>query len=576
MLVNGSSILTNGLTTGMPADAGAIYNDHGTVTLVACTVTNNSAEALYVGGIARGGAIFNNGGNLSLFQTEISNNMVVGGGINGAISLNGIDFGLGGAIYNTNGTVVMMGCNIMSNLCQGLNAITTVSNVAFPLPPIQQNASGYGLTMGGAVYQASGSLTITSSSFSFNQGLGGNGASPMYYLINGCPAYGGALATAGGSITIEQSQFFMNMAIGGDAGYHNTAGPAFGGAIYSAAVLAISDSSFFGNQALAGNYSEAPNSPGWMGVNGNGGGIYNSGTAVLNRCAVYSNYVQGGSGVAYPGAYVNGGNGLGGGIFNASQCAATNCTITLNSVVGGDGEYDSGSVATNGQAIGGGVFNNTSAVFIAMNLTVASNSCNSPLPVYLTTNGIAAGTQIANADGMLALLNSIIAGTNSNAYGPITDDGFNVCSDGSANLNSGASYNFTDPHLGPLANYGGTTLCMALLPDSPAIDSADPSDFPTTDQRGFIRPIGDGPDMGAFEYGSYQPVNPYLNITSATNSVVLIYITALPGSYRLQASTNLTTWIDLNTNGPFSAATNISQTISAQGFNTRFFRLLVQ
>ena len=192
------------------------------------------------------------------------------------------------------------------------------------------------------------------------------------------------------------------------------------------------------------------------------------------------------------------------------------------------------------------------------------------------TNGITAGTQIANTNGTLALLNSIIAGTNSNAYGPITDDGFNICSDGSANLNSGASYNFTDPQLAPLADNGGPTLCMALLPSSPAIDSADPSDFPTTDQRGFVRPIGDGPDMGAYEYGSYRPGVLILNITSTTNNVVLTYITALPGSYRLQASTNLTTWIDLNTNGPFSIATNISQTISTQGFNTRFFRLLVQ
>jgi hypothetical protein len=117
---------------------------------------------------------------------------------------------------------------------------------------------------------------------------------------------------------------------------------------------------------------------------------------------------------------------------------------------------------------------------------------------------------------------------------------------------------------------------MALLPSSPAIDSADSSDFPATDQRGFVRPIGDGPDMGAYEYGSYQPNAPLLNISSATNNVLLTYITALPGLYQLQASSNLTTWIDLNTNGPFTSQTNIIQTISQQGFNVRYFRLVVQ
>jgi hypothetical protein len=33
---------------------------------------------------------------------------------------------------------------------------------------------------------------------------------------------------------------------------------------------------------------------------------------------------------------------------------------------------------------------------------------------------------------------------------------------------------------------------------------------------------------------------------------------------------------DLNTNGPFGSATNLSQTISQQGFNRRYFRLLAQ
>ncbi len=88
--------------------------------------------------------------------------------------------------------------------------------------------------------------------------------------------------------------------------------------------------------------------------------------------------------------------------------------------------------------------------------------------------------------------------------------------------------------LGALGNYGGTTLTMALLAGSPAIDKGGAADFPNsfsslkskltktknsteinsllpinTDQRSLIRPIdnpsipnavgGDGSDIGAFE-----------------------------------------------------------------------------
>ena len=284
--------------------------------------------------------------------------------------------------------------------------------------------------------------------------------------------------------------------------------------------------------------------------------------------------------MANPGAYGNGGDGLGGGIFNASQFAATNCTIVLNSIVGGVGGVFGGGIATNGQAIGGGVFNNTNAAFIAMNVTIASNNCSSPPALYGTTNGLAAGSQIANSNGTLRLHNSIIAygGTNGNSYGVITDDGFNISSDGSANLFGGASYNYTDPKLGPLDYYTGPTPCVALLPNSPAIDFGDSSGAPATDQRGYPRPNGSGADIGAYEF--YYPTQAVLaarlNMAPVANWVGLNF-TAFPiNTYRLQASTNLLTWFDLETNGPFASVTNVNRTFSPQGSDHRFFRLLLQ
>jgi hypothetical protein len=63
-----------------------------------------------------------------------------------------------------------------------------------------------------------------------------------------------------------------------------------------------------------------------------------------------------------------------------------------------------------------------------------------------------------------------------------------------------------DPLLGPLADNGGPTRTMALLPGSPALDAGSAFGL-STDQRGQPRPhdcatlanAGDGSDVGAFE-----------------------------------------------------------------------------
>ena len=73
-------------------------------------------------------------------------------------------------------------------------------------------------------------------------------------------------------------------------------------------------------------------------------------------------------------------------------------------------------------------------------------------------------------------------------------------------VNGAATMIDADPMLAPLGNYGGPTQTMPPLPGSPAIDSAVASAL-TTDQRGYPRPVGLGPDIGAVE-GVYNATGP--------------------------------------------------------------------
>ena len=103
----------------------------------------------------------------------------------------------------------------------------------------------------------------------------------------------------------------------------------------------------------------------------------------------------------------------------------------------------------------------------------------------------------------------------SSSSGPhIQSNGYNIIGGGTGtNINTGyEAFNnldltgITDPRLGPLADNGGPTQTLALLPDSPAINAGNPNFAPppATDQRGpgFQRVRGGRIDIGAFEVQS--------------------------------------------------------------------------
>jgi uncharacterized repeat protein (TIGR02543 family) len=616
-LANGSCISANGTANG-----GAIYNN-GTLMVFGCTFTNNTAQSQMSGGMAYGGAVYDNGGTMVLSDSSFLSNNVSGGlpnqgGANGG-------FGYGGAIYMTTGLVTMANCILNGNICNSYGpaigndgasyggalyegaGTVNIANTIFSANEViggigsfyAGDNSGYGgaisinggtMTMsgsqmtanvahgeacwGGACYQSSGSLVVSNCSFSFNAITNtGNG-----FAVSAGGAIGGS-----GNMMISFSQFTGNKASGGNGG--GTGCPAGGGAIYSLGMLTLNDSSFMGNLATADSSSFGAKSGN---ASASGGAFYNGGTAVLNRCLFCSNLAQGGP-YNYASSEPTSLAGYGGGIFNASQLSATNCTIVLNTTIGG--VIDNGHIS--GPALGGGIYNGSSAAIVAMGLTIASNNCYAPFSTNPNNGGPCAGAQIANVNGngTFHVHNTLIAYpgtdieyesgvvlmlvTNSNAYGPITDDGYNMCSDGSAEFSAGSSYSSTDPRLQPLGNYGGLTLCMPLLAGGPAIGKADPSDYPPVDQRGYLRPGIGGPDMGAYEYGT-APVRPVMAVSSSNNNALISFTLGATNPYVLQRSTDLKTWQNISTNGGMYTATNISQSINRLAFPQAYFRLLMQ
>jgi predicted outer membrane repeat protein len=207
-------------------------------------------------------------------------------------------------------------------------------------------------------------------------------------------------------------------------------------------------------------------------------GAYAIATLSLSECVVAGNNAQRAGGLSH---------------HSSGKLTIDNSTISGNTAIMAGGAYiglspsspfaatiTNTTFANNQAAMFGGAVQ-SQAPLTLNNCTVASNTAGWN------------GGGIDNTAGALTLNNSIVAGNSApsdpNVFGSFT---------GSNNLTSG------DPMLGPLADNGGPTLTMALLPGSPAIDAGSDALIPpgvTTDQRGagYPRCCGNCVDIGAFE-----------------------------------------------------------------------------
>jgi hypothetical protein len=491
------------LANGESTNGGAIYSQ-GTLVLTNCTLIHNQATGDQgldgvngpddAGGIehggsggagssARGGAVLNLGEG-SFYGCVFATNQAAGGaggnvgnggnnGGGGWLGGNGGDgggggAGLGGALYNL-GKAFLQDCTFVTNAATGGNGGIAGTNGSGTLPGLPGSGGQGALGAGAGIYNE-GWLSIVDCAFHQNAARGGDSA----------PAGGDA---ARGN---------------GDDGWNG--GDCWGGAVCNLGTNALVNSTFFANSATGGT-----------------GG-------------------KGGAGAWSGGDGGDGGNALGGALYNSTSKPgaaswATNCTWAGSKVTGGlpglgnSGTWPGGD-GQNGSALGGNLANIGGSVLLLQNSIVAyplsgtnivtvTNVVTTTNITY-TTNSIncvtnagfpgfppivSCTTNVTSSTNLLTATNVITIGTavgSVNVYGIVTDRGYNLSSDATPILTGPGSTNNTDPLLDMPKDNGLSTDTIALLPGSPAIDQI-PRDYPPTDQRGVLRPVGAKGDIGAYE-----------------------------------------------------------------------------
>jgi len=321
----------------------------------------------------------------------------------------------------------------------------------------------------GAVH-AAGYVSMSQSSIS-NSYAGGN------------VARGGAI-DAGGSLTLMHSSV--------SASYTRSATAAFGGTIVAMyGPVTLTDSVITGNRLSN------------EGAAGRGGGIFATGGLTLTRSTVSYNRVIGAASDMF-------GRGGGGGVFVAGPVAISASVIDHNSAYYAGGLYLSGNpsltisdstIADNSAQNSAGAIRATSSLTVR-NSTVAFNHA----PIG---GGIVIDT--LNNAAALALQSSILA-DNMAAANPQGADllvaGSQFSATGANNLVVSANVALPGnplhacPRLEPLAGNGGPTRTLALMHDSPAVDSGNNAAALQYDQRGsgYPRMFGTSADIGAYEW----------------------------------------------------------------------------
>ncbi len=247
VIISGLTV-TNGNANGDVPDGGGIYNDHATLTLSNCTLSNNSA--------------FRNGGSIENFGATLAlNNCVL------SYNLTGNE---GGGIYNDAG-VDSAALQITDSTINDNSASFGggISNEPFFSPPAKGTAmlsvsnstlSGNSGDYGGAIYSNGdlGHATATVSNCTINGNSVQMRGGGIYCVVTDVPVQQKGGPDRKVRPATRDSTGTLPLAIIDSTVSGNIAGM-IGGAIYDHALIGIANSTFSGNSA------------------GSGGGIYNDG-----------------------------------------------------------------------------------------------------------------------------------------------------------------------------------------------------------------------------------------------------------------------------------------------------------
>ncbi len=515
-----------GLAAALAAGGNFTLECDGVITLSqTLQVTRNttldaSNHRLMLSGLTQAGLtnvirlfLVNPGVRLTLINLQLAN----GHGTNGA------------AIYNNGGFVTLQDCILSNNIASGRNGGNGANGKSSSSGQAGSGRGGGagGAAFGGAIYNKHagtnlGTIILSHCLFTTNVASGGNGG----------PGGNGG----------------NGHALGGNGGAGGAGGTAYGGAIYNAGRLLITNSTFFYNEATGGNAARGgtngttsgfPGYPGHgsYGGGGSGGAIYNvsKSTAIIVGSTFADNLALSGNSADAGRREGQGANGprgpdsRGGALCNFSTAVLLNSTFFENFAIGGlGGNGGAGSVrggtgGDGGSGWGGQIYNGsiTGATNCTFHFGAASGAASGAAGPGIFAGkagrrGVSRGSNLANGSGRFHLKNTLIAfpyvQTNgsfvgTNGYGAFTDVGYNLSSDRSMRLKGVGSMTNTDPRIGVLGRNGGATETIPLLRDSPAIDAGDPrisiSNSPALDQRGSLRPFGLRADIGAYEFGRF-------------------------------------------------------------------------
>jgi hemolysin type calcium-binding protein len=294
---------------------------------------------------------------------------------------------------------------------------------------------------GGGVARGAGILVENAGLDLMNSQVKGNNAA--FIPVIAPNASGGGIEQIGGGLRIVRST------ISGNSAGNDTNAVGRGGGIFaSGAQVTIEDSTIAFNSAGRG-----------MGANGSGAGLLNEsgGSATLTNVTISGNQAGG-----------SGGDGLGGGILTqfGAQTGLRSVTVNGNGAGGGGGPNSKGGNLATGIADG-------SATRLKDTIVAGGTTPTSP------------GTE--------------------NCSGPFVSDGNNLEDRDQCGLSAD---NKDIPSRGAglkaLASNGGPTQTHGLNSSSPAIDAGS-NECPAKDQRGIVRPQGDGCEIGAFEFRPTAP-----------------------------------------------------------------------